>query len=292
MIFRPLLAADAPEDLAELKFPVLISPKLDGVRCLIRGGKALGRSLDPIPNRYVQELLAGLPDGLDGELVVGQPYGPDVLNRTVSGLRSIGGRPKFTYYVFDNYRAAGTFSRRSGRLRADPYRSIIPVRQQVARTPEEILAFEKACLAVGFEGIVIRDPDALYKHGRSTTLEGGLLRLVRWKTIEVPIVEVTERCHNASPEKPSALGLKKRFRRIGDQIPMGTTGALVCVLNGVRFKVAISDSEVAAEFWKAPPLGKLAKVKFKGLTPAGKPRQPVFLGIREKWDLSKENVAC
>jgi hypothetical protein len=54
-----------------LPFPVLATPKLDGIRCLKLGGKALTRSFKPISNRFVREWIeANLPDGVDGELML------------------------------------------------------------------------------------------------------------------------------------------------------------------------------------------------------------------------------
>lgn len=51
---NPMLAT-AVENLDVLKYPVLVSPKLDGIRCLIIDGVAMSRSLKPIPNKHVQE---------------------------------------------------------------------------------------------------------------------------------------------------------------------------------------------------------------------------------------------
>jgi DNA ligase-1 len=84
MTFKPMLASPAPET---IKFPVLASPKLDGIRCIIRDGVAVSRNLKPIPNVYIQKSLAGLPP-LDGELIVGPPVGNDVWNRSNSGVMS------------------------------------------------------------------------------------------------------------------------------------------------------------------------------------------------------------
>ncbi len=39
-ITKPMLAGKAPEDLADLNFPVIASPKLDGFRVMIIDGRA------------------------------------------------------------------------------------------------------------------------------------------------------------------------------------------------------------------------------------------------------------
>jgi len=66
-ITKPMLASKCERpDL--LPFPVLPTPKLDGIRCIKIGGKALTRSFKPISNRFARVLIeANLPDGLDGE---------------------------------------------------------------------------------------------------------------------------------------------------------------------------------------------------------------------------------
>src|SRR3954463_13358332 len=85
-ITEPMLAGKV--DLKKLRFPVLTSPKLDGVRCIIQGGVALARSLKPIPNVNVQKALKGLPDGIDGELIMGEPTARDAEGRSIAFRRT------------------------------------------------------------------------------------------------------------------------------------------------------------------------------------------------------------
>ena len=100
--FKPLLSATL-EDPLRLTWPVMVSPKLDGLRCVIKDGQALSRNLKPFRNAYVQDTLRGLPDGLDGELIVGEANRGNVLGRTQSGIMSADGYPDFNYHVFDTF---------------------------------------------------------------------------------------------------------------------------------------------------------------------------------------------
>src|SRR5690606_22412947 len=69
MTFRPMLAVEA--SIEDIRFPVLASPKLDGIRATMVDGKALTRSLKPIPNHHVRMWLeANCPNGWDGELML------------------------------------------------------------------------------------------------------------------------------------------------------------------------------------------------------------------------------
>ena len=66
-IFKCMLATDA--DLGKLRFPLLASAKLDGVRPVVRDGVVFSRSNKPIPNAYVQKLF-NKHTHFDGELIV------------------------------------------------------------------------------------------------------------------------------------------------------------------------------------------------------------------------------
>src|SRR5262249_7923983 len=99
MTFRPMLAATL-EDVEAVNYPVLVSPKIDGIRCLIHDGQPVTRKLKPIPNHYVRHKLQGLPP-FDGEITVG-PMDAGMFDRTQSAIMSHDGEPDFTYWVFDN----------------------------------------------------------------------------------------------------------------------------------------------------------------------------------------------
>ncbi|MCX6877329.1 MAG: hypothetical protein NTW21_26500 [Verrucomicrobia bacterium] len=96
-ISKPMLASKCERpDL--LPFPVLATPKLDGIRYLKLGGKALTRSFKPISNRFAREWIeANLPDGLDGELMLRG----GTFNETTSAIGARDGQPDFVFHVFD-----------------------------------------------------------------------------------------------------------------------------------------------------------------------------------------------
>ncbi len=117
MSFKPTLAVNA--DFSKIKYPVYASPKLDGIRCSIVDGKALSRTLKPIPNKHIQSILSNSwLDGLDGELIVGNPTSPTCYTDSVSGVMAFDKVPNFTYYVFDHHGVSGSFARRFQELLA------------------------------------------------------------------------------------------------------------------------------------------------------------------------------
>src|SRR5947207_6295054 len=100
MIKRPM-KGEAVTDLSKVRFPKMVSPKIDGFRCVL-GPRAYTSRFKDFPNLRVQSDLTGLLDSgqwLDGEIVVGKRRGPGVLQRTSSGVTSVEGNPDWRLWV-------------------------------------------------------------------------------------------------------------------------------------------------------------------------------------------------
>lgn len=102
-----MLASPAALDL--LTYPLYASPKLDGIRALKVSGRLVSRKLLDIPNKHVQAMARELPDGLDGELIDGDPTAHDVYRRTNSLVMSDDKplSPSLLLHLFDRWNAPG-----------------------------------------------------------------------------------------------------------------------------------------------------------------------------------------
>lgn len=280
---KPMLAAKA--DLSKLRYPVLVSPKLDGIRCLIRDGVALSRSLKPIPNNLVQMWASyGAWDGYDGELIVGPPTSPSCYNDTQSGVMSHDG-PMPDWYPFDRWDAPDkTYSERCQLMTEGA------IVQQWVYNEDELLVFEEDVLLQGFEGVMIRDPNGLYKYGRSTVKEQYLLKLKRVQDSEAEIIGFKEQMHNDNPATQDNLGHTKRSSAQAGMVPAGYLGAFLCRdrYSGVEFAVGTGMSlSQRKRYWhqREELLGQTIKYKFLPVGVKEAPRHPVFLGFRSEIDL-------
>lgn len=291
MTFKPMLAA--PTDGTQLTFPLLASPKLDGVRALIQGGSVLSRSLKPIPNQHVQQLFGrkGL-QGLDGELLVGKPTAVDAFRRTSSGVMSIAGEPPVLFHVFDRFDDPRGFQERfravKQLLRTLEVPGLKLVPHKLLRNRDELEAFEARCLEQGYEGVMLRSLDGEYKHGRSTAKQGWLLKLKRFEDSEAKVLGVTELRHNANEAKRNALGQLERSHEQAGLVGKGVLGALQVqdVKTKVKFEIGTGfDAKTRQHLWQQPPVGRLVKYKFFPGGVKDKPRFPVFLGFRDEKDL-------
>lgn len=290
---EPMLAKAVDFNL--LRFPVWGSAKLDGIRCMPRGGVAMSRTFKPLPNDHVQMCLADLPDGLDGELVVGPPNAYDVMRKTTSGVMSKNGFPDFTYLVFDWIDETLRYDTRQmileDKLKTvfNPYVKFHPSR--LLMDMKELLDFEAICLEEGYEGIILRAAHMPYKFGRSTTREQGMLKLKRFEDSEGEIVGIEQFMHNANEATEDAFGRTKRSSHAENKIPVEKMGKLVVKDKDSKVEVVIGtgfDDAFRTDVWlnKEKYLGKLAKYKYfaHGMKD-GVPRHSVFLGMRSEIDV-------
>lgn len=285
--YRPLLASAA--DLDKLPFPRLASPKLDGIRCIVIDGVALSRSLKPIPNAHIQACI-GRPEynGLDGELIVGDPTSPTCYRDSNSGVMSHDGEPDFTFHVFDRINSDDPFEVRLMSLFSLdlPYVSVVP--HFVVSSMEELDEREAQWLELGYEGVMLRDPGGRYKHGRSTAKEGILLKVKRFTDAEYEVVGFEERMHNANEAKRNALGHIERSSHKENKVGRGDLGALVLKHPNGTFTCGTGFTDAdRAEIWanQGQYLGRLAKVKSFEIGVKDLPRFPVWLGWRGEEDL-------
>lgn len=284
--FKPMLAS--PFDEALLKFPVLASPKLDGVRAIVRDGVVLSRALKPIPNKWVQQRFSHL-EHFDGELIVGASNHPDVLRTTTSGVMRVEGEPDVSFHVFDHVENhARLYTVRYDLLEEDTEINVFVVPQHELMNTFELNAFEHEVLAEGYEGVMLRHPDAPYKFGRSTAREGYLLKVKRFHDAEFEIVGFEEEMFNANEATTSELGRTKRSSHKANKIPKGRLGALVLKYGDTTFNCGTGFNDAERErIWaeRDSYLGKLAKIKYFAHGIKDVPKLPSFLGVRDVRDM-------
>lgn len=287
---KPMLATAA--ELSELRYPLYASPKLDGVRGVIVDGKLRSRSLKAFPNPHVSALFSkqGL-DGLDGELILGDPTAKDVYRVTNGACARETGTPDVELWVFDDFNAKGGFEARLERLgrRTFDY-PVMLLGQHVVMNEQELLDYEKEQLDLGYEGLILRSPEGPYKFGRSTVKEGWMLKLKRFLDSEAEILDVEEEMENTNEKVTNELGRGQRSSHQAGLVPKGRAGTLCVrdVSSKVEFRIGTGlDDADKVYYWRERHrvIGKLVKYKYFPVGVKDKPRHPVYLGGREKWDL-------
>ena len=292
--FKPMLACDHKPEL--LKFPYFASPKLDGVRAIVMNGKVYSRSKKPIPNAQVQYLFGNTAyERLDGELIVGAPNVWNTYRTTVSGVMAEDKMPDVNFYVFDHAgHATEKWQYRYDRAKeivacSGQYGRLVAHEHKLIVSVAELNAYEAKCLDEGYEGVMLRSPDGLYKHGRATAREGTLLKVKRFSDSEAEVLEVIEEMHNGNEATTSELGRTKRSSHKENKTGKGRMGALRVrdLTSGVEFNIGTGFDDSDKDWWwlKGRP-GLLVKYKSLLIGVKTKPRHPVYLGLRDARDMS------
>ena len=291
-MIKPMLGIAV--DTTKLVFPIYASPKLDGIRVIIKDNQVLSRNGKPIPNVFVQSLLKSY-HGLDGELIVGHPTHPNVFQLTTSGVMSIEGTPNVRLYVFDCWYAEGGIDARYNEvLKITQNSSIVDIEvvpQIVINSLEELYKFEEDCLAKGYEGVMLRYPNAPYKNGRSTVKEGALLKLKRFSDSEAYILGMEPLLRNHNKPTKNALGHTERSSHIYNKVADDLLGALNVkdIHTGVEFSIGSGfTEEQRREIWnkQVELIGSIVKYKYFEVGVKDKPRFPIFCGLRHFNDIS------
>ena len=289
-----MLAASC-ENIEAISYPVLVTHKIDGIRCVIRDGVALSRSLKPIPNRFVASTLAGLPD-LDGELVI-----PGSFQDVTSGIMSVEGRPDFRYKVFDVVPPAEIgfpYTHRMKELaqvaKGLGYAELVRRRidflfPTLIKDRAALDAYLAASLAKGHEGVMLRDPEGPYKFGRATFKQGWLTKLKPFEDAEAKVVGFEEQLKNDNEATTNALGRTERSSHKANLVPKGTLGALVVESEKFgRFNIGTGfDDALRSRVWgnRQQFLGKTVTFRYQAIGTKDKPRIPAFKGFRNPEDL-------
>lgn len=322
-LFKPNLAGKV-EDFNAIPFPVLASPKIDGVRTM-RFDRLMSRSMKEIPNQFIQQILGGAGlRHLDGELTVGPATHPNCMQNTTSGVMARDKTPTFQFHVFDRVDMpnAGFLDRfvsvehtvklarehwkgssahklwisaaAANRLEGGPAITdcpIVLVPHGIIADAAALLEYEAARLAEGWEGVMIRAPSGLYKQGRSTAKEGGLLKVKRFTDDEATIIGFVEEQQNNNAKVVNELGRSKRSSHKDGKTGKDTLGAFVLRNGaGTEFQCGSGiNDELAAEVWanRDKYLGKLVTYKSFLIGVKDLPRHPVFKAFRSPLDISK-----
>lgn len=299
---RPMLAAPTkPEQLRAVKWPMLASVKLDGIRALCwrnpHSGavEVVSRRLIRIPNAYIQRLFAREEFiGLDGELMVGDWTDKQVYNKTNSAVMSVDGEPDVRWAVFDKWDIDVEYVHRAkmAKRTCEVYPTdsrVCWLSQKQCSSYEHMEQLEQDALDRGYEGLMLRSPYGPYKQNRSTVKQAYLLKVKRFADGEAEILDCAEQMHNANEATEDERGYTKRSSHKANKHETGMLGALRVrdVITGVEFDVGTGfTNEQRVNLWEGRKYlpGKLIKYKHFPIGVKDKPRFPTFIGFRHTVD--------
>lgn len=256
--------------LAKWGFPVIIQPKLDGVRCRYVAKDHVLLSSSEREITGVPHILKALTSfkgsswEFDGELY-NHHLTFEQINSIVSRTAELSPLHRDAqFHIFDEVDPTEPQHRRLTALRGVPSNTYIRiVENQVAFSIEEIMALLENYCCKGYEGIVVRHPLGLYERKRSTMV-------MKFKPRKSDSYRIT----GYKAEKDDS-GVIKEPQRLG---------ALVCEGDdGTEFSVGSGFTDAQRHsYWaiRDSLFGQYCHVLYQHTTPGkGVPRFPVFHSI-------------
>ncbi len=261
-ILLPMLAK--PAKLEDLSYPILVQPKLDGMRCLgTPKGKISRKNKEILTMDHID--LTGIGSNiLDGELYV---HGLSFQDNMKLIKKVTKDTDKVVYHVYDLPSASGGFLERYSKLSeaVEGISNIEIVKTVIVQSEDELMKVHNLFINMGYEGSIIRlDNDTEYEFNKRSS---NLLKLKDFVDAEYRIIDVVPSDKN--PEQ----------------------GVVRCVSeDGQEFNCGMKKSHaerVDILKNKKDYIGEWAVVTYFEKTDGGLPRFPVYKGNRLAEDMTK-----
>lgn len=333
--FRPMKSVSEAMGFDEIRYPKVGSVKLDGVYALNKGGDLLGRSLKALKNKWITNLLSQPKfSGFVGELMNAKLFdkGDLRINRqnlcanTTSCTSTVNmeGWP-FVWALFDYIGDAEEYCSKpfvdrmeellmevakisdtnelielDGGFQYHYFKVggvdiIIPVIDIIEDAEELVEKYNKS-VQQGHEGMVCREPDGVFKFGRSTKKSQEIVRFKPTGDSEIIVTAFEPMFENQNEVKINELGYKERSSHQENKVQLDMVGALIGIdINtGEQVKIGAGtlDHEERSLVWanQVNYLGRLAKYKFMDTGIKDKPRHPRFFSWRDINDVDEKVI--
>ncbi|MDO5686879.1 MAG: DNA ligase [Neisseria sp.] len=230
-----------------------MSEKLDGVRAYWDGKRLISRNGYPFtpPSGFTRDFP---PFALDGELYSARGQ----FEQISAAVRAQNGDwSALKLHVFDVPHAKGNLHQRLATLQSwlekYPHAKIVVIEQHTVQDFAQAQAFLHKIEAAGGEGVMLRDPQAPYRGGRSDQL-----------------LKLKSR-HDAECTVTAHYPGKGKYA--------GKVGALGCKNHHGEFRIGsgLSDAERA----HPPPIGTVVTYRYRGFTAKGLPRFATYVRVHQ-----------
>ena len=263
----PMLAHKFVERGKDIHYSCFVQPKIDGSRMLCDGTRSWSRT----GKLYIPECVAHLQFDTQGYILDGECVLPPefTFQDSMSAIKKLNkNSPKLQYLVFDILDPDASFTERLANLKELFEAGGIPENVHMVATylcndETEVTGYLTKALAKGYEGLILRNADALYAVGQRSV---GLQKL--------------------------KLFLDDEYRIIGVADGKGReAGAILYICDTpdkqaftVRPEGSVESRKELFRQWESgewTPIGKMLTVRMQELSDGGVPRFPVGVSLRD-----------
>lgn len=283
-----------------LKWPMLGSPKLDGMRLLVTpaGITSLTMKFQPpaTQKRFDQVVqLAQKHDCIfDAEMWSDRLPFNEIMQKKnlwkcgihVFDMMSVDEWDKGTERPFMDRVEEYQYL-----LRKYPMEGLKAVDQGLLKGAADLEKLYQMCLNNGLEGVMARPVLSKYKHGRSTLNEASLLKWKKWITVDAKIIGFKQgtRMKENAPRVTNELGSKKQVHKKGDRETTDGVGSIqVQTIDGVSFYAGIcKGSNVSLPTWEGrfAYMNRWVEIRYQESGTKDKPRLPGIKRWRPDLDI-------
>lgn len=289
---KPMKGVDCLGSLDKLTYPKYLQPKYDGIRIIFEDGVAWSASLKPLRNKEIQKIAEIVPSGLECEYYI--PPSSGGLRTCASTCNSAGGglHPDGKFFAFDIRNVPLRYDERLG-LTAEVVSNLNDLPIETAPTmpvssATQVEAKLKLLIADGYEGAMLKDPNAYYKHGRSTLRSQECLKLKPFLDAEAYVIGYRYEQENTNDAFTNELGHTTRSSSKLGKFDKPLIGALhvQSPLFSQPFWVSgfTHDLKERMFYEQDSLIGRVITFKYQPCEVYDLPRHPIFKGFRPMQD--------
>lgn len=232
---KPMKGVDVENQLDNVIFPKFVQPKYDGIRVIFYNGIALSSSFKPLGNEMLQQIAHEFSelDGVECEYYI--PPSEGGFREATSICRNADRRDidKGTLCAFDIFNPVMVYNDRLNKLDAIVNKvskslNITIAPTWIVKNKQEVQSHLRLMLDNSFEGIMIKDPDALYKQGRSTIKSQECLKLKPFVDDDAVVIGWKPEYENTNAAYTDELGRTVRSSAQDGKYAKELVGALQC----------------------------------------------------------------
>jgi len=268
----PMLAHKFTDRGDKIQYSCFVQPKLDGSRMLFDGKKGWSRK----GKLYIPEVIKHLQFDTGGYIVDGEcmlPQQDHTFQTSMSAIKKFDPElsPQLQYHVFDIVDPKSPFETRLSRLTELFQAENIPnnvhmVKTYLCNNEDEVAGWLAKALAKGYEGLILRNADALYAVGQRSV---GLQKLKEFIDAEFEITG----CVDGKGREAGAIIYTCKTESGGEFT--------------VRPEGSVESRKELWQQWKSKkwtPVGQMLTVRMQEYSDSGIPRFPVGVSIRNYED--------
>jgi DNA ligase-1 len=287
----------------EMPIPMLCSLKLDGIRCLIKDGKIHSASMRLLPNKNLPSHLSYLIEQFPDQVFDGELYSHILPFQEHTSLLMAHTKQlpnHLAFHCFDTLplNQWGTceipYSTRYKTLKetlktVPKNQPVCLVEQRLANTHTDIHKWYNKAIEADYEGLMVRDPNGLYKNGRATIKQANIFKIKSWTDYDGEIIGVYEMegIKTGAERVIDPTGHRRAVHKKDDRETKGTLGGFLIKLeDGTETRVGAWKGlthAVRTEIWldKESYIGKWVRFKSQACGEKDKPRLRKNLEFRD-----------